>query len=372
MKLFILGGFAPSLILFRGHLLAELSRRGHRVVAAAAGGTPELERALARIDVEYHELPLRRAGMNPLADARFFGTLVHLLRRERPELLFCYTIKPVIYGSLAGRAAGVPRVASLITGLGYGFLSQDKLARRALRTGIERLYRLALGQSEVVLFQNPDDQREFLDRGLLSSSKRTAIISGSGVDIDHHAAAPPVTSPLTFLFIGRLLREKGVIELVEAAREIRHARPDVRVKLVAPDDPNPAAVPREVVDTWRREGVIDHVDTWQDDVRPFLRAASVYVLPSYREGTPRTVLEAMATGRPIITTDVPGCRETVVDGDNGFLVPVRDSAALARAMRRFIDDPSLIATMGARSRAIAEAKYDVRKVTQQILHALHL
>lgn len=366
MKVFVMGGWAPSLLLFRGHLLTELVARGHEVVAAAADGTPAIAAELAARGVRFVELPLQRAGMNPVRDARSIAALVALLRREAPDALFTYTVKPNIYGALAARLAGVPRVFPLVTGLGYAFMGQDRLRRRALATMVRGLYRLAFSRATTVLFQNPDDLREFRELGMLAPAARTAMINGSGVDTEHYCDGPPVTKPVVFLFIGRLLREKGLLEFVDAARQVKRAHPEVVFRVLGWIDPNPASVQQAQLDAWVAEGIIEYLGV-TDDVRPHIAAASVLVLPSYREGTPRSVLEAMSMGRPIITTDAPGCRETTVDGDNGYLVPVGDAEALARAMERFIVEPTRIATMGRRSRAIAEEKYDVRKVSAAII-----
>jgi glycosyltransferase involved in cell wall biosynthesis len=192
------------------------------------------------------------------------------------------------------------------------------------------------------------------------------LIPGSGVDLTHFALVAPRILPVTFLLIARLMYDKGVREYVEAARSLKSGYPDARFRLLGPLDPNPMGVPRRVVEEWQREGVIEYLPETRD-VRPFLAEASVYVLPSYHEGMPRSVLEAMAMGRPIVTTDAPGCRETVVPGRNGYLVPVKDSAALSRAMERFMIDPSMISAMGHQSRLLAEERFDVRKVNSEIL-----
>lgn len=373
MKVMVVGGWAPSLLSFRGVLLEEMVARGHEVTACAAGDEPgeepEVERELGRIGVTYRSVPLARASIDPRRDLHAVRALRRLCTEIRPDVLLAYTVKPVIYASLAARTAGVPSRNAIITGLGYAF-GASNLKQRLVGGLVHVLYRAALSGARTVFFQNPDDLDLFLKRGLVRRHK-TVLLNGSGVDLDHYKVSSPPSGPTTFLLIARLLNDKGIIEYVEAARRIKRERSDARFQLVGPFDPNPSGIDRAQVNAWEREGVVEYLGRSRD-VRPHLANCHVYVLPSYREGTPRSVLEAMSTGRPIITTDAPGCRETVVEGSNGFLVPIRDPEALAGAMRRFLDDPALPARMGIASRRLAEAKYDVHKVNAVILDELGL
>jgi glycosyltransferase involved in cell wall biosynthesis len=230
---------------------------------------------------------------------------------------------------------------------------------------------MGLRRATGVIFQNPDDAREFLERGLLTSRITPQIVNGSGVDTKAFSVAVFPSGPIRFLLIARLLGDKGIREFAEAAKMLKAENPAVEFHLVGPIDSNPDGLPENLVECWHNANIL----YWHGsllDVRPAILASHVYVLPSYREGTPRTVLEAMSMGRPIITSDAPGCRETVVDGLNGFLVPVRDTEALADAMRKFIETPDLISQMGAQSRKIAEEKYDVGKVNAQMMEAMGL
>jgi glycosyltransferase involved in cell wall biosynthesis len=255
-----------------------------------------------------------------------------------------------------------------VAGLGYVFTPdgrEETWRRKVLRWLVTALYRQAFRVSERVFFQNDDDIAYFVDAGLLDRRKAVRT-NGSGVDLEHLLPAPVFERPLTFLLMARLLREKGIVEFVGAARAVKKLHSDVQFVILGAEDPNPGALSSAEVARWVDEGVVQwhgHVD----DVRPWLARSSVYVLPSYREGTPRSTLEAMAMARPVITTDAVGCRETVIDGVNGFLVPVRDSEALAASMLRFIDDRSLLASMGAASRRLAESRFDVTKVNAKIL-----
>jgi glycosyltransferase involved in cell wall biosynthesis len=226
-----------------------------------------------------------------------------------------------------------------------------------------------------VFFQNPDDLALFQERGILQPHTPVCVVNGSGVDVASFAVRPLPAAALAgavrFLFIGRLLGDKGVREYAQAARLLKRSHPQVQCALVGWIDSNPNAISQAELDGWVADGSIEFLGRLAD-VRPAIEACSVYVLPSYREGTPRTVLEAMAMGRAVITTDAPGCRETVVDGDNGFLVPVHSVDALAEAMARFITDPTLAARMGQRGRQLAEEKYDVHKVNAVMLKEMGL
>lgn len=371
MKVVVLGGYAPALIRFRGDLIADMVRAGHDVVACAPGAHPEVAEGLRARGAGYVPVRMDRAGTNPIADLSTLLGLRRLFKRLRPDLVFAYTSKAVIYGSGAARLAGVPRIFPMITGLGYAFIDGRELKRRVLRRTKAALYRASLACCRSVFFQNQDDLDEFRRLGIVNGKQALIRVDGSGVDTDYYAFSRPQPEPPTFLLIARLLRDKGIVEYAEAARRLCAHYPQARFQLLGPMDDNPAAVAATELDRWRAEGAIDYLGA-ADDVRPHLRASSVYVLPSYREGMPRTVLEAMSIGRAIITTDTPGCRETVVPGTNGYLVPVRDADALAVAMRRFIAQPDLAIAMGARSRAIALQRFDVRRVNAVMLKAMDL
>lgn len=365
----VLAGYAPSLVNFRGPLLAAMVARGWRVTAAG----PEMEGvtrdgllALGAVPVE---VAAARTGMNPVADLAYRDALIRLFRAERPDVVLAYTAKPVIWGTLAARKAGVQRVVAMVTGLGYAFTPPGRLApRHAVASLAARvLYRLALPRADHVLFQNPDDRDLFVRLGFTPPAGRVEVIAGSGVDLTRYQPSPPPARP-NFLMLARLLRAKGVVEFAEAARRLKARYPEVEFRLAGPFDPGPDGVRPSEVEHWVAGGV-----TYLGplaDVRPALAEASVYVLPSYREGTPRSVLEALAIGRAVITTDAPGCRETVQDGANGFLTKPRDVDSLIQAMERFILHPGLATTMGARSLELARSKYDVRRVNDQVMAAL--
>jgi len=373
MRVIIVASFPGSLPNFRGALIEALCARGHVVEVAAPGLSSDAKTCewLSARNITGHDIPMARAGQNPISDLRTFWSLWRLFRRRRPGAVLCYTIKPVIWGLLAARLALVPRRFALITGLGFAFTNRGTGRSRYLQRLAETLYRLALRGADLVMFQNPDDQREFADRRILKHDARSCIVNGSGVNTAAFAPTPLPDGPVRFLLIARLLGDKGIREFAEAARLLKHQGAEAEFHLVGARDPNPSAISEGDLAGWTSSGVL-HWSGQMPDVRPAIAASHVYVLPSYREGTPRTVLEAMSMGRAIITTNAPGCRETVLKGENGVLVPVRDAKALADAMRRFVRNPALAAQMGARSRDIAEAKYDVRKVNAAMIAAMKL
>lgn len=365
----VLGSYAQSLIVFRGPLIAEMVARGHRVFALAPDMSEDVAARLRALGAEPVTIRLGRTSFNPFGALATVSDLARAFRAIAPDTVLAYTIKPIVLGAVAARRAGVKRFVGLVTGLGYAFGSGREPKRLLARTAARLMYRRAFARSSVAVFQNPDDLAEFRALGLLPDSLPTALINGSGVDIEAFAPAP-LPPGASFLLIARLLRDKGLREFGRAAARLKAERPDVRISLVGFLDTSPSGISQAELDALVASG-IDYLGP-KSDVRPAIAEHSVYVLPSYREGTPRSVLEAMAMGRPAITTDAPGCRETVVDGVNGFLVPVKDWEAVYRAMRKLADEPALIAPMGAEARRIAEEKYDVRKVNSALLEAAGL
>jgi glycosyltransferase involved in cell wall biosynthesis len=361
---FLIASYAPSLWMFRGHLIEELIGKGYRVLACAPpyDGAAERMRALG---AAFLPLGPDRTSLNPLADLRYLWKLLRLCIRVRPAVLISYTAKPVIWGSLAGGIAGVRNVVAMVTGLGFAF-TDSGTTRPMVSRVVERLYRLALRRCHSVVFQNSDDQREFTQRRLVAAGRGSFVVNGSGVDLLRFQPAALPDTPV-FLLVARMLRDKGIQEFCEAAAEVKRKYPEASFRLVGWfDADNPRAITPAELEAWCANGVAEYRGP-AEDVREEIARCRIYVLPSYREGTPRTVLEAMAMGRAIITSDAPGCRETVRDGWNGFLVPVRDSAALARAMMSFLSAPHLAEEMGVNSRSLAESKYDGRRVAESIL-----
>ena len=369
-KIVVVGGFAESLINFRGDLLVAMVQAGHDVIACAPDASPDIIAALAQRGVAYQSLPLARTGLNPLLDLRTCWCLFRFFRAYKPDVVFSYTIKPVIYASFAAKMAHINSIFSMITGLGYGFAAPGWKGL-GVKCVVSMLYTLALSVNKKVFFQNPDDAAFFVSRHLLAKANKAVLVNGSGIDTaKFNSCSLPESS--RFLLIARLIKDKGIYDYVDAAAMLKKKYPFVRFDLVGWLDENPSCVHKADLDQWIASGVIHY---WGKlaDVRPAIASCSVYVLPSYYpEGTPRTILEAMAMGRAIITTDTPGCRETVVEGENGYRVPIKNSEKLAEVMERFILQPALATTMGARSRAIAVEKYDVHKVNKVLMTQMEL
>ncbi|MCD6003480.1 glycosyltransferase family 4 protein [Vreelandella alkaliphila] len=373
-RFLLISGTSYSLVNFRGPLVQALIKAGLDVHVAAPGLLEDMttRQQLEAWGAVAHDFPMQRNGLNPWRDALTLRALYRLMCRIRPEMVLSYTIKPVVYGLLAAWLARVPRRYALVTGLGYAFASQASGKRALVYQVVRRLYAAALNRADKVFFQNPDDNALFRELGILREKVPSQVLNGSGVDMNHFTVAPIPVGPPRFLLIARLLGDKGVRQYADAARRIKQRHPEIVFQLAGDIDSNPDTITREELDTWIKEGSIDHLG-WLNDVRPAIANCSVYVLPSYyREGTPRSVLEAMAMGRAVITTDAPGCRETVIEGDNGYLIPVRDVDALEVSMQTFIDSPALVQTMGRRSYEIAKDRYNVHKVNAVMLKSMEI
>lgn len=369
-KIIIFSNTAESLLNFRGPLLTTLARAGHQVTAMAADSRADLIARIEALGARYQAVGVDRISVNPLQDIRLLATLTRLLRRLQPDLILNCTTKAVIYGSLGAHMAGVPRICSMISGLGYVFTGTG-VKYQLLRRIVIGLYRQSLKANRCIFFQNPDDQQLFTHLGLVRDTSRCFLINGSGVDLSHYQATPPGPNMPTFLLVARLLKQKGIFEYVAAAEQVKARYPDCRFQLLGPYDSRSDGVRVTDIRHWVARGTLEYLGEAQD-VRPHIAAASVFVLPSYREGTPRAVLEAMAMSRAVITTDTPGCRETVISGKNGFLVPVGNAEVLAKAMEKFVVQPDLATRMGASSRQFAEEKFDVNRVNATILQGMGL
>jgi Glycosyltransferase len=367
-RILLNGSHAHYLYNFRSQLVEAMIERGHTVHVSS----PDLIGAFAdhfrSLGAKPHDVPLKRTKVSFVGDIAYCRYIHRLIGEEGIDFVLNYTIKPNIWGSIAARLAGV-RSASMVTGLGFAFISRKGFTRRLTQMVAQRLYRIAARANSHIIFQNPDDRDDFIRAGCLSDPGKVIMTNGSGVDLSQYLHQPLPDAP-TFLTIARLLYSKGLSELVDAARMVRAVVPQSRFLLAGMLDTGPDAVSREQLDAWVSSGIeyLGHLD----DVRPALASSSVFVLPSWREGTPRTVLEAMAMGRPIITTDAPGCRETTRDGENGYLVPVQDPEALAKAMIDLAGDSKRRQQMADASRRMAETKYDVEKVNALLLDDLGL
>lgn len=352
---------------FRRSLALALCEAGFEVLLLSPPG--EYGEKLRALGLHWQPVPMDRRSLNPLREARLLWWLVKLFRSERPALVHGFTIKCAVYGSLAARLAGVPARISAVAGMGYVFTS-DALKARLLRPPVRGLMRLALdGGNARLILQNPDDVALFEHAGLVNAS-RIRLIPGSGVDCERFAPVRrerTAETPLRVLLAARLLWDKGLAEFVEAARLLRAQGRNIEFLLAGDPDPgNPAAVPEATVRGWAEEGVVRWLGH-MDDMPALFATVDVVVLPSYREGLPKGLIEAAACALPLVTTDVPGCREVVRDGVDGLLVPVRDAAALAEAIARLQDDPALAARLGDAARERALAEFDERIVIERTL-----
>lgn len=369
-RIVIVCSLTTSLVNFRFHLLKAMMDNGHEVYALGPErDEPTIER-LKTIGVNFVEIPMARTGLNPIEDLRTLGAIWSQIRKLSPDLVLAYTMKPIIYGLLAARMAGVRERHALCTGLGYVFSEVEQNRKRLLvRYVATALYRLALAGGGRVFVYNEADRKDIVNRRMISDPSRIVRINGSGVDLEVFPTAPLPEGPPVFLLIARLLREKGLIEFAEAARILAGRGAKARFQILGPPDPSPLGISAAEINDWP---AIEYLGETAD-VRPYLRNASVFVLPSYyREGIPRSILEAMATGRAIVTADTPGCSDTVIHGENGFIVPPRDAAALADALAMFITDPNLARTMGARSRELAQERFDAHAINLRLLRAMRL
>lgn len=379
MTFLIISSFLPSVLNFRGKLLEAIHRQGYEIhiVAPDLPSFPIEHEKLLDLGYFIHEVPMQRTGTNPASDLKTLLNMYALIKKIKPDYVLSYTIKPVIYGTLAAWLAKAPHRYALITGLGYAFQNVETHSKRSIfQKLVHGLYQQALSRSHKAFFQNPDDLKLFQDLNLLKSQTPSVVVNGSGVNVTDFNILPLPTNEqqqakISFLLIARLLIDKGVREYAQAAEIIKQKHPHVEFNLVGWIDENPSAITQQELDQWVTKKTVKY---WGKltDVRPAIAESSVYVLPSYREGTPRTVLEAMAMGRAIITTDAPGCRETVVDGDNGFLVEVKSVESLVEAMQKFIHQSELIEKMGNRSREIALHKYDVHQVNTHMMQEMGL
>jgi len=370
-RIAIVSSKAFSLTNFRGPLIEEWTGRGMKVFALAPDfddSSRESVRALGATPIDIY---MSRTGRNPLSDLWSIITLVLVFRKLKLNTVFCYYIKPVIYGMLASRIARTNNRYSLIAGGGYVFSKQKKhrVLHRLLKSVVCFMCRRGVHKATKVFFQNDEDLKNFVELKLISKD-RTIITGGTGVDLDILKQITPNTDDITFILVARLLQEKGIEDFVDAARIVRNQAANVKFILVGDFDTSPGGICKTQVDNWVKDGIVE----WPGevtDVYSWLTKSSVFVLPSYyREGVPRSTQEALATGLPVITTDSVGCRDTVIEGETGLLVPARDTEALSDAMLYFIKNPSEIKRMGSAARKFAEQKFDVHKINKIILNAM--
>lgn len=373
-KIAVIASYTPSLTNFRLELLKRMVEAGHSVTAFAPEDDAVVKADLAAIGVDLIPMPMARTGINPLEDVATLSFLIRAFRRLRPDTVIPYTMKPIIYGGIAARIAGIGHRCFLVTGLGHVFSEAGAASfkGRMVRRISVGLYKIAFSGAHVVFAYNDADDEDLRRYNMLRDNSLVELVPGSGVDLEHYSFNEAPAGPPVFLLIARLLKDKGIVDYVEAARIVKKSVPEAEFRLLGHFDPNPAAISRAEIQAWVDEGTIDYLGETRD-VRPYLADCNVFVLPSYyREGIPRSILEALSTGRAVITTQLPGCSDTVEEGVNGYLVPPQDPQRLAAAMLEFARDPQLAGRMGLRSRALAERKFDVHQVNRQLLTRMGL
>lgn len=375
-KIILIGTVASSFYGFRADLIRTLLKKGHQVYAFTSEYTAEDLKKIEKLGATPITYTLNRGGLNPLADIIATYRLSKKIKAINPDLVFSYFSKPVIFGTLAAKLAKVPRVIGMLEGLGYTFTEQPVgLSKKTqlIKKVQVFLYKLALPHLDQLIFLNPDDPKDLLEKYAINV-KKVEVLGGIGLNLQDYPYQPlnNIHLPLKFLFIGRLLKEKGIHEFVQAAKLVKKIYPDTEFTVLgAIDHHNLGALQQTELNALISSNIIQypgHVS----NIKDWIADSHVFVLPSYREGVPRSTQEAMAIGRAVITTDVPGCRETVVDGLSGFLVPKWDPEALAKKMIYFIEHPEQVRLMGAESYKIAVEKFDAEKVNQRLVNILGL
>lgn len=375
-KIILIGTVASSFYGFRADLIRTLLKKGHQVYAFTSEYTAEDLKKIEKLGATPITYTLNRGGLNPLADIIATYRLSKKIKAINPDLVFSYFSKPVIFGTLAAKLAKVPRVIGMLEGLGYTFTEQPEgLSKKTqlIKKIQVFLYKLALPHLDQLIFLNPDDPKDLLEKYAINV-KKVEVLGGIGLNLQDYPYQPlnNIHLPLKFLFIGRLLKEKGIHEFVQAAKLVKKIYPDTEFTVLgAIDHHNLGALQQTELNALISSNIMQypgHVS----NIKDWIADSHVFVLPSYREGVPRSTQEAMAIGRAVITTDVPGCRETVVDGLSGFLVPKWDPEALAKKMIYFIEHPEQVRLMGAESYKIAVEKFDAEKVNQRLVNILGL
>ena len=367
MKILVLSSHTPSLMWFRLDMMLEFQKQGCEVVAVGNEDETTWISEFGKFGINYKQAFIQRNGTNPIKDLKTLKSLRRIIQEEKPDKIFAYNAKTVIYGGIAAHKEKV-ETYSLIAGLGSVFMGKgfkNKLVQRILVSE----YKKSLKHSENVFFQNNDDVDTFLKKQMVKK-EQIVMLHGSGVNLNKFVIQE-FPNKFGFLFIGRLIKDKGIFEYLEACKIVKAKYPEVRCLLVGPFDSNPSALKEEELKPYIDENIIEYFGE-QKDVRPYLAQCNVFVLPSYREGTPKTVLEAMASYKAIITTDVPGCKETVINGKNGYLVPAREFTELAEKMVELYENPSLINEMALKGRKMAEDTFDVKKINNIIVSTMGL
>jgi len=365
-SIIVIASKTKSLINFRGALIKNIKAHGVKVTTLSNKPTNEQVNELSNLGAKSQHVSFSRGKLSVISDLKVLFELISKYREIRPDIVLAYTIKPIIWGGLAARFFKI-NFYGLITGLGYSFQGKS-FKRRILTKLVVFLYKLALKNSKAVIFQNEDNRDVFVSKGIVKVSK-THVVNGSGVDLKKYDIEEFPDANIKFLCISRLLGEKGLREYAEAAKIVKNKFPNVEFDLVGSVDSSPDAISLSEVCGWS-----DYVcyRGYADDIRPYIKNSHVYVLPSYHEGLPRSTLEAMSMGRPIITTNASGCKDTVIEGVNGFKIEVGSIENLVNKMMWFVNHKDRIEPMGRASREFVEKKFDVHEVNRNMIELMDL
>lgn len=364
MKILIFGTVPNDLLNFRADLIKDIIKKEYEVIASSSPLDSSSIIHMNNLGIAFEPIFLKRHGLSLTGDIRTLINLLSIFKKQKPHLVLAHGIKLVIWGGIAARVSKVPFFA-LITGLGFAFQGKS-LKRKLLTKLVSFLYRIALKNSKAVIFQNKDNRDLFIDNGIIPKSK-THLVNGSGVDIIKYSFTKLPETNINFLLVSRLLGEKGLREYAAAAKIVKEKFPYVTFDLVGAEDASLDAISLEEVNSW--SSYVNYNGS-TNNVRQYIEKCHIYVLPSYHEGLPRSSLEAMSMGRPVLTTNAVGCKETVDEGVNGFMVPIGSIKKLAERMIWFIENTEKIQSMGEESRSIVENKFDVRKVNKEMLKIL--
>jgi glycosyltransferase involved in cell wall biosynthesis len=366
MKIIIAASSGISLVNFRGNLIRDIVRRGHEVYCISSENNDATRTSVERLGAHYIYIPMSRTGTNILEDLKTIIAFWKVISDKKPDMYFAYMSKPITYGGAVARICKVPNINLLVNGLEIAFYRND-LKSRIIRFVLKTCYRFACGAAENVFFQNSDDLNVFETLGIVLKEKCT-IVNGSGVDMKYFDKRPLPKEPCV-LMTARLIWSKGIREYLRAAEIVKEKMPNVRFILVGGLDQNQESLTDDELRHYIESSVVEYAG-YSDDVREYIEQCSVFVLPSYHEGTPRSVLEAMAMGRPIITTNAPGCRETVIDGYNGYLVEVKNHEQLAEKIEHLCNNSESRQIMGDNSYKLCAEKYDVKLVNEVMINKM--
>ena len=369
MKIFIIGNVASMMINFRKELILKLVEKGHEVFCLVSDYDESSRKEIRRFGAMSIDCRLNAKGVNPIRDILAVIDLIKIIKKHKPSIVFSFFVKPVIFASIAAKIAKVPRIVGMIEGLGGAFTAHKKGQRikaKFIKNVQILLYKISLPLLDKLIFLNIDDKNELINEHKIKA-KNVEILGPIGVDLINFKYSLAPTKPVSFIFVARLLAEKGIFEYLRAAKIIKSTFKDVKFYVLgAFDEENPFGLKKQDINSYLKDDIVKYIG-FVSNVGEWIARSSVFVLPSYREGFPRSTQEAMAIGRAVITTNSVGCKETVIDGVNGFLVSPFNEEDLAQKMRLFIQKPELINKMGKKSRELAERNFDVKKINERLI-----